>query len=114
LFAGALGSSPTPTVGVSRGEYATVIDIDHERNAVTVGRQRDGVQITYNPKRLSGVQLYEREERQFAVGERIQFTNPWKEKGIGNRDIGTITRLDEEGLRSLRDHGSALMSPGWI
>lgn len=85
------------TVGVSRGEYATVIDIDHERNTVTVERQRDGVQITYNPKRLSGVQLYEQEERQFAVGERIQFTNPWKEKEIGNRDIGTITRLDEEG-----------------
>jgi ATP-dependent exoDNAse (exonuclease V) alpha subunit len=90
-------SRANQTVGVSRGEYATVIDIDLERNTVTVERQRDGMQITYNPKRLSGVQLYEREERQFAVGERIQFTNPWKEKGIGNRDIGTITRLDEEG-----------------
>jgi ATP-dependent exoDNAse (exonuclease V) alpha subunit len=99
-------SRANQTVGVSRGEYATVVEIDHEQNAVTVERQRDGRQITYNPKRLVGVQLYEQEDRQFAVGERIQFTNPWKEKGIGNRDIGTITRLDDQGSIQLTLDGS--------
>jgi ATP-dependent exoDNAse (exonuclease V) alpha subunit len=49
------------------------------------------------PKRLSGVQVYEQEERYFAVGDRVQFTSPWREKHLSNRDIGIITALDRHG-----------------
>jgi AAA domain/TrwC relaxase len=85
------------TAGVELGEYATVVAIDYEQNLLTVVPQSDGRQVTYNPKRLSGVQVYEREERRFAIGDRVQFTSPWREQHLGNRDIGTITALDTRG-----------------
>jgi ATP-dependent exoDNAse (exonuclease V) alpha subunit len=85
------------TLGVERGDYATVLHVDHEKNEVTIERQTDGQVLTYNPRRISGVQLYERETRELAIGERVQFTNPWKDKGISNREMGTVRYLDDSG-----------------
>jgi len=85
------------TVGVAKGDYATVIATDRAANQVSVQRERDGKVVTYKPTQAAGVQLYETEDRSFARGERIQFTSPWKEKGIANRDAATITKLDQNG-----------------
>jgi ATP-dependent exoDNAse (exonuclease V) alpha subunit len=84
-------------VGVERGDYATVLVVDRSANRIAVQRQKDGQVVTYSTARAAGVQLYETEERPFAKGERIQFTNPWKEKGIANRDMATITKIDGNG-----------------
>jgi ATP-dependent exoDNAse (exonuclease V) alpha subunit len=46
--------------------------------------------------------VYEQETRAFAVGERVQFTAPWKDKGIANREIGTVDFLDKHGNISVR------------
>jgi ATP-dependent exoDNAse (exonuclease V) alpha subunit len=59
-------------------------------------RQKDGV-VTYDPGRLKGVSIYEPEIRSFAEGDRVQFTSPWKDKAVSNRDLGTITYLDQHG-----------------
>ena len=53
--------------------------------------------VTYDPARVKGVTVYETELRSFAEGDRVQFTTPWKEKAISNRDMGTITQLDAAG-----------------
>ena len=46
---------------------------------------------------MSGVAIYEPEIRGFAVGDRLQFTSPWRDKGISTRDMGTIRYLDKDG-----------------
>jgi hypothetical protein len=89
-------------VGVERGEYATVLYSDREENTLSVQRQSDGQVVTYDPRRLSGVQVYETEARDLAIGERLQFTNPWKDKGITNREIGTVTYLEGGGNITVR------------
>ena len=40
----------------------------------------------------------------FAIGDRIQFTSPWRDKGISTRDTGSIIYLDQAGnVRLLMD-----------
>jgi ATP-dependent exoDNAse (exonuclease V) alpha subunit len=46
--------------------------------------------------------VYERAERVFAEGERVQLTAPWKSKGIANRQTGTLERVAENGEAVLR------------
>jgi conjugative relaxase-like TrwC/TraI family protein len=88
------------TLGVEKGEYLTVIAVYRENNLLTV---RHGDQLkTYNPERAYGVQVYERSERVFAEGERVQLTAPWKSKGIANRQTGTLERVSESGDAVLR------------
>jgi len=67
-----------------------------EQNLLTV-RTDAGKTLTYDPARLKGVTIYAAETRQFAEGERIQFTTPWRDKGIATRDMGTVTALDTNG-----------------
>ncbi|MBV9761894.1 MAG: relaxase domain-containing protein [Acidobacteriaceae bacterium] len=98
-------------LGIEPKSYATVIDIDSEHNQITV-KKPDGQVVTYDPGRLRGVALYEPEIRSFAEGDRVQFTSPWKDKGISNRDIGTVTHLDANGnIRVQLDHSERVV--GW-
>ena len=84
------------TIGLAARTYASVVEVDAEKNLLTV-RREDGQFITYDPSRLSGVAVYEPEVRSFAVGDRVQFTAPWREKAVCNRDTGTIIHLDQDG-----------------
>jgi len=83
-------------VGVNAGQYATVADTDAKQNLLTVERE-DGQHVTYDPRRLQGVSVYREAERDFAEGDRIQFTAPSKELHVATRELGTIVRLDERG-----------------
>jgi len=88
------------TLGVEKGEYLTVVGVDRQNNTLTV---LHGQQIkTYNPERAYGVQVYQRAERVFAEGERVQFTAPWKSKAIANRETGTLEQVFEKGDAVLR------------
>ncbi len=86
---------------LEKGGYATVRAIDSERSAITV-ESPAGARITYDPKRLSGVQVYTTEPRSFAAGDRVQFTNPWRKANVANRDLGTIARLDAQGNMTVK------------
>ncbi len=98
-------------LGIAKKTYATIIAANHETNAVTV-KLDAGKIVTYDPARLRGVSIYNPEARPLAVGDRIQFTQPWKDQAIANRDLATVTHLDQRGnIRvSLDDSGRAL---GW-
>jgi conjugative relaxase-like TrwC/TraI family protein len=80
--------------GVNKGEYARVLNTSHIDNELTVQLQ-DGREITYNPKRLSGVCVYKEATRQFAVGDRIQFRAPFREANVKNTELGTITDVTQ-------------------
>jgi conjugative relaxase-like TrwC/TraI family protein len=87
---------------VKAGDYAKVIDTSHEKNEITV-RFSDGRTATYNPTRLSGVNVYTEAERLFAEGDRIQFRVPFAEQKVANGELGTITTIDQNRIHVTLD-----------
>jgi ATP-dependent exoDNAse (exonuclease V) alpha subunit len=89
--------------------------------------QSNGERATYDPRRLTGVSVYRESDREFSVGDRIQFTAPDKLLGVANRELAAIEALHPDGRLSVRldnhrqiefdpskhrhfDHGYALTS----
>ena len=80
-------------LGIERGTYATVVSTDPKANQLTVERE-DGQHVTYDPKRLHGIAAYREIARDFAEGDRLQFTVSKPDMDIKNRDLGTVERID--------------------
>lgn len=113
--------------GIERGSFATVRTVNAQANTLSVELENGSI-TTYDPKRLKGVNAFREVEREFATGDRLQFTAPNKDLGIVNRDLGTVTgtdggrltvRLDGKGERTVAfeaqnfrqfDHGYAVTS----
>ena len=113
--------------GLERDSFATVRAVDARANLLTVERA-DGQTVTYDPRRIKGVNAYKETGREFATGDRIQFTAQDRALKVANRDLGTITsigpgqmtvRLDCKDQRSITfdpdkvrslDHGYAVTS----
>jgi ATP-dependent exoDNAse (exonuclease V) alpha subunit len=92
-------------LGLPRGDYATVTDIDLSKNQITV-QLREGALVTYDPSRVWGVNVYRRQERDLAAGDRIQFTAPFRQRHIANRQTAFVEKIDTEGhLRIRLDSG---------
>ena len=56
-------------------------------------RKQNGEQVTYDPSRLRGITAYREIEREFAIGDKIQFTAPQRDLQVANRDLGTIQQI---------------------
>jgi conjugative relaxase-like TrwC/TraI family protein len=97
-------NSASEKLEVKAGDYARVIDTDHERNKITVLFD-DGRTLKYNPTRLSGVSVYCEAERTFAEGDRLQIRAPFREKRIANGELGTITKIEPDQIRLAMDSG---------
>jgi hypothetical protein len=89
--------------GIDRDSFATVRSIETRKNLLTVDLE-NGSSVTYDPRRLQGVHVFREVQREFAVGEKIQFTAPNRELGVANRDLGTITSM-QNGQVSVRMDG---------
>jgi AAA domain/TrwC relaxase len=83
-------------IGIEGGSYATVTTTHHAGNQLTV-ENPNGELRTYDPRRLTGVNVYQTIDRDFAVGDRIQFTAPDKSLGVANRDLGVVESISLEG-----------------
>jgi conjugative relaxase-like TrwC/TraI family protein len=90
--------------GVEVGDYAVVTAKNHKENEITVHLE-SGRELTYNPQRLSGVNVYREAEREFAEGDRIQFRAPFTEKRIANGELATIEKIGDEELTVKLDSG---------
>lgn len=88
------------SAGIEAGSYGKVMSVDAAKNLLTIEKP-NGNHVTYDPKRLSGVTVYHAVEREFSVGERIQFTSPLKQLGVANREMGTIENIAHDGTVSL-------------
>jgi len=86
---------------IEAGEYARVREINADQNLLTVEKS-DGEQLTYDPRRLHGVSVYKEDARDFSEGDRVQFTAPYADKHIANRELGTVERVDSQGNLKLR------------
>jgi ATP-dependent exoDNAse (exonuclease V) alpha subunit len=94
------------SVGLEAGDRVQVVDVNRDKNRLTVMRESDGCVFRYNPKRAGcSATVYEPGEREFAIGDRVQFTRAIKLQGISNRSLGTIEALDELGNVSVRIDG---------
>jgi len=89
------------TIGIEAGSYASVAAINPAANQLTV-EKANGELATYDPRRLTGVSVYREIEREFSVGDRIQFTAPDKSLGVANRELATIETVHPDGRISAR------------
>jgi len=63
----------------------------------------------YDPRRLAGVSVYREIDREFSVGDRIQFTAPDKSLGVANRDLAVIDSIASDGsITALLDNSRQL------
>jgi conjugative relaxase-like TrwC/TraI family protein len=92
------------TLAIEQRSYARVVSTDPKLNLLTVEKP-DGQQITYDPARLHGISSYREIEREFAVGDRLQFTAPNRELGVANRDLGTIQKIGENNKMTVHMDG---------
>ena len=88
-------------IGIEAAAYAPVVAINPAENQLTV-EKANGELATYDPRRLAGVSVYREIEREFSVGDRIQFTAPDKSLGVANRDMATIEAIHPDGRMSVR------------
>jgi conjugative relaxase-like TrwC/TraI family protein len=88
-------------VGIDAGSYGTVVGINPADNLLSV-KKGDGKLATYDPRRLSGVSVYREIDREFSVGDRIQFSVPDKALGVANRDLAVIDSIAHDGRGNTR------------
>ena len=99
--------------GIERGSFGVVRSSDASTNRLTV-EFPNGSSVEYDPKRVYGVNVYREASREFATGDRLQFSAIHKDLGISNRDIGTITKMEPDRLTVLMDgkeHRSISFNP---
>jgi conjugative relaxase-like TrwC/TraI family protein len=89
-------SRGSKATGIEAGTYGAVVGIDSAANMLTV-EKLSGEQATYDPRRLTGVSVYREIDREFSVGDRIQFTAPDKSLGVANRDLAAIESIAPDG-----------------
>jgi len=91
--------------GIQAGSYGTVAAINPAGNLLSV-EKASGEIVTYDPRRRTGVSVYKEIDREFSVGDRIQFTAPDKSLGVANRDLAVVESIAPDGRASARlDNG---------
>ena len=90
------------TEGIERDSFGVVRSSDAATNRLTV-EFPNGSNVEYDPKRVYGVNVYRETSREFATGDRLQFSAIHKDLGISNRDLGTITKMEPDRLIVLMD-----------
>jgi ATP-dependent exoDNAse (exonuclease V) alpha subunit len=94
-------------LGIEPRSYAQVVTTNPKENLLTV-QKPEGEQTTYDPSRLRGISAYREIEREFAVGDRLQFTAPNRELGVANRDLATVEQIKDGQLAVRMDNGKAV------
>ncbi|HEY3162025.1 MAG TPA: AAA family ATPase [Vicinamibacterales bacterium] len=94
-------SRGSKALGIERGDYARIEQVDAKANQITV-KTDDDRRLSYDPRRLQGVTLHREVERTFAAGDRVQMTAPDRERGVPNRELGTVERIDTHGRMDVR------------
>jgi ATP-dependent exoDNAse (exonuclease V) alpha subunit len=88
-------------IGMEGAAYASVVGLNPATNLLTVEKANHEL-ATYDPRRLTGVGVYREIDREFSVGDRIQFTAPDKSLGVANRDMDAIEAIHPDGRLSVR------------
>ena len=106
------GSRGSDELGISPNTYGTVTAVDARNNLITVSGS-DHAPLTYDPAAEWQMRLkadvYAREDRELAEGDRVQFTRSDWDQGIRVGNLATIERIHEDGGLSVKvDSGVSL------
>lgn len=110
--------SRLPGMEIREGSYGRVISTSLASdavNALTV-RLDDGRTVTYDPRRLYGVEVFKEDTRKFSEGDTIQYRRPHDERGpYGRRsrmavtsELGTVEKI-EGSIFTVRKHDGRLV-----
>jgi ATP-dependent exoDNAse (exonuclease V) alpha subunit len=91
-------------LGIDRGSYARIEAIDPERNQMMVRDER-GKAVSYDPSRLSGVEVFHQERRVLGAGDRIQFRAPDRALGVANGEFATVIGIYDRKAHLRIDNG---------
>jgi ATP-dependent exoDNAse (exonuclease V) alpha subunit len=97
-------SRASKETGIGKGVYTQVKSIDAAANRLTV-QLPDRTEKTYDPRRQQGVSVFREEQRNFSIGDRVQFTAPANSLKVANRELGTIESIGDNGRLRLRMDG---------
>ncbi len=100
-------------IGIEAASYASVAAVHPAVNQLTV-EKANGERATYDPRRLTGVSVYREIDREFSVGDRIQFTAPDKSLGLANRELAAIEAVHPDGRLSARLDNKSNSTPASI
>jgi hypothetical protein len=100
-------SRGSKATGIEAGSYGAVAAINPSANLLTVEKS-SGEQATYDPRRLTGVSVYREIDREFSVGDRIQFTAPDNELKVANRELATVERINDGRMNLRMDGGRSV------
>jgi conjugative relaxase-like TrwC/TraI family protein len=95
--------------GIKKQSYTRVVSSQPKENLLTVETD-NGQRVTYNPARLAGISAYREIEREFSIGDRLQFSAPSKALGVANRDLGTVERIASSGHLTVKMDGGKTVS----
>ncbi|HEX4209197.1 MAG TPA: AAA family ATPase, partial [Candidatus Binataceae bacterium] len=99
-----------PRHGIARDSYLTIAALNRAANVLTL-RDGSGEQIEISPARWQGVQVYTWEQRNLAVGDRLQFRIHDKKHKVANGEFATVTELDRKQVRLRFDNKRDLALP---
>jgi ATP-dependent exoDNAse (exonuclease V) alpha subunit len=93
-----------PALNVKSGQIGTVVEVKPDQNMLSVklGEGSDQRFLAFNPASRSNLSVFESQDRPFAIGDRIQFTTPWKEKGVASRETARIEHIEKNGNIAVR------------
>jgi ATP-dependent exoDNAse (exonuclease V) alpha subunit len=86
--------------GLAKNSYAIVEAIDRRGNSLVVSTQdRHHIEVFPAKWEKEDAEVFTKESRTLAAGDRIQFRRPDKKHGIANGQFATIVELDTQGAR---------------
>lgn len=78
-------------IEASKGEYARVVGVDHEKGVVTL-RKADGRTMEWQPGKHNKVEVYDSEQRQLARGDLIRLTR--NDDTFRNGEVARVVALN--------------------
>jgi conjugative relaxase-like TrwC/TraI family protein len=93
-----------PSLDVKSGQVGIVVEVKPDQNILSVKLGDGPAQrfLSFNPGTRSNLSVFESQERPFAIGDRIQFTTPWKERRVASRETARIEHMEESGNIAVR------------
>ena len=77
--------------GIAKGDRASVLNVERDKNMLRVMLEHSGKVIEYNPRRVgTSATVYEPKIRDLQAGERVQFTRALRQEGVANRALRHI------------------------
>jgi Viral (Superfamily 1) RNA helicase len=93
---------------IPKAAYLTVSAVNE--NTLTL-QFENGWHIEFNPTRMKGVQAYTAERRTIAIGDRLQWREPDRQRRIANGEYATVTKLAGRNIELQFDQGRKVAMP---